>query len=196
MPNLRMSAAMARRHEMASKRRPSIAGQPMLTTVSAGYAPIQIALHWCIATLVIFQLVFGESMVKATEAAEDGEQIGGTDALLATAHYWVGLSILALVILRLGVRLKLGAPVLAERNPSLAFLAKALHWAFYALLVIVPVTGLLAVYANSEIGEIHQLAKPVFIVLIVGHATAAVFHQFILGDGTLKRILVPVKQTP
>jgi len=80
--------------------------------------------------LVIFQLAFGESMVKATEAAEEGELFGGADTLLATAPYWVGLSILALVILRLGVRLKMGAPVLAERNPSLAFLAKALHWAF------------------------------------------------------------------
>lgn len=125
-----------------------------MKTYKADYAPIQIALHWCIAMLVIFQLAFGESMVKATEAAEEGELFGGTNALLATAHYWVGLSILALVILRLGVRLKMGAPVL-RKGTRLAFLAKALNWAFYALLSIVPVTGLLAVYANPEIGEIH-----------------------------------------
>lgn len=167
----------------------------MSTTDKLGYAPIQIALHWCIAALVIFQLVFGESMVKATEAAEEGEQISGADGLLATAHYWVGLSILALVVLRLGVRLRLGAPVLAQTNPLLAFLAKAVHWAFYALLIVVPVTGLLAVYANPEIGEIHQLARPVFIVLIAVHATAAIFHQFILRDGTLMRMLVPAKPT-
>lgn len=159
-----------------------------------GYAPVQIALHWCIATLVIFQLVFGESMVKATEAAEEGQAIGGADAFLATAHYWVGLSILALVILRIGVRLRLGAPVLAQTNPLLAFLAKAVHWAFYALLVVVPVTGLLAVYANPEIGEIHQLAKPVFIVLIAVHATAAIYHQLVLRDGTLTRMLRPARQ--
>lgn len=167
-----------------------------MSAEKSGYAPIQIGLHWCIALLVIFQLVFGESMVTATEAAEEGEQIGGADAFLATAHYWVGLSILALVILRLGVRLRLGAPVLKETNQLLAFFAKAVHWAFYALLVIVPVTGLLAVYANPEIGEIHQLAKPIFIVLIAVHAAAAVFHQFVLRDGTLSRMLVPTKPTP
>lgn len=179
---------------MASKHKYSIGDQNVLETNKTGYAPIQIGLHWCIATLVIFQLVFGESMVAATEAAEEGEQIGAADAILATAHYWVGLSILALVILRLGVRLRMGAPVLAETNRTLAFLAKAVHWAFYALLIVVPVTGLLAVYANPEVGEIHQLAKPVFIVLIAVHATAAIFHQFILRDGTLKRMLVPAKK--
>ena len=94
------------------------------------------------------------------------------------------------------MRLRLGAPVLKETNQLLAFFAKAVHWAFYALLVIVPVTGLLAVYANPEIGEIHQLAKPIFIVLIAVHAAAAVFHQFVLRDGTLSRMLVPTKPTP
>lgn len=33
-------------------------------------------------------------------------------------------------------------------------------------MVIVPVSGLLTVYVNLDIGEIHQLAKPVYIVLI------------------------------
>ncbi|MEO6012361.1 MAG: cytochrome b/b6 domain-containing protein [Devosia sp.] len=165
----------------------------MTTTTRTGYASIQIGLHWCIASLVVFQLVFGESMVKATEAAEEGEPIGGTDALLATAHYWVGLSILALVFFRLAVRIWMGTSTSTETNRLLALLVGAVHWAFYTLLVVVPVTGLLAIYANPEISEIHALAKPVFIALIAVHAAAALFHQFVLRDGALMRILVPAK---
>ncbi|MGV8955292.1 MAG: cytochrome b [Cypionkella sp.] len=158
-----------------------------------GYAPIQITLHWLIAALVVFQLVFGESMVTATDAAEEGTALSTTDAILATAHYWVGLSILALVVTRLIVRLRLGAPHAAEGNPLLALAAKATHWLFYALLVAVPISGLVTVYINPEVGDIHQLAKPAFIVLIALHAGAALFHQFVLRDGTLMRILVPAK---
>lgn len=158
-----------------------------------GYAPIQIGLHWLIAALVLFQLIFGESMVTATEAAEEGTALGATDAVLATAHYWVGISVLVLVAVRLLVRLRVGAPAPAEGNRLMALAARATHWLFYILLVAVPVTGLITVYVNPEMGEIHQLAKPAFILLIVLHAGAALFHHFILRDGTLKRMLVPAR---
>lgn len=158
-----------------------------------GYAPIQIGLHWLIAALVLFQLVFGESMVAATDAAEEGTTLGTTDAVLATAHYWVGISVLVLVAVRLAVRLRVGAPAPAEGNRLMAFAARVTHWLFYILLVVVPVTGLITVYINPEMGEIHQLAKPAFIVLIVIHAGAALFHHFVLRDGTLKRMLVPAQ---
>ena len=159
----------------------------------SGYAPIQIGLHWLIAALVLFQLLFGESMVTATDAAEEGTTLGATDAVLATAHYWVGISVLVLVAVRLVVRLRLGAPAPAEDNRVMALAARATHWLFYILLVAVPVTGLITVYINPEMGEIHQLAKPAFIVLIVLHAGAALFHHLILRDGTLRRMLVPAK---
>lgn len=167
----------------------------MTTHEKLGYSSIQIALHWSIAALVLFQLVFGESMVAATDAAETGEALASQDAALATAHYWVGISVLILVALRLGIRLRSGLPATAENNMLLAPLARATHWAFYVLLVIVPVSGLLTVYVNPDIGELHQLAKPVFIVLIALHAGAALFHHFVLRDGTLKRMLRPM-QTP
>lgn len=160
-----------------------------------GYAPIQIALHWLIAALVLFQLVFGESMVTATDAAEEGTTLGATDAVLATAHYWVGILVLVLVAMRLVVRLRMGTPAPAEGNPLMALAAKATHWLFYILLVAVPVTGLITVYINPEMGEIHQLAKPAFIVLIVLHAGAALFHHFVLKDGTLRRMLVAARSS-
>jgi cytochrome b561 len=56
---------------------------------------------------------------------------------------------------------------------------------------MVPISGLVALYINDEVGDIHSLAKPVFIVLIAAHAAAALYHQFIVKDGTLRRMLVP-----
>lgn len=163
----------------------------MTTSRKPGYSSVQIALHWSIAALVLFQLVFGESMVAATDAAETGQPLPASDAALATGHYWVGIGILALVALRLGIRLRSRVPAPEEGNAILAVIARATHWAFYALLVAVPVSGLLTVYVNPDIGEFHQLAKPVFIVLIALHAGAALFHHFVLRDGTLKRMLRP-----
>lgn len=163
----------------------------MTTSMRPGYSYMQIALHWLIAALVLFQLVFGESMVAATDAAETGQALPASDAALATGHYWVGIGILALVVLRLGIRLSSPVPAAEEGNVLLAGIARATHWAFYALLVAVPVSGLLTVYVNPDIGEFHQLAKPVFIVLIALHAGAALFHHFVLRDGTLKLMLRP-----
>ena len=71
--------------------------------------------------------------------------------------------------------------------------AKLVHWAFYLMLVAMPVLGLLTVYVSDEFGDIHKLGKPVFLVLIGVHVLAALFHQFIKRDGTLRRILVPAR---
>ena len=71
----------------------------------------------------------------------------------------------------------------------MAVATSALHWLFYALLVAVPVSGLLTYYGVADLGELHQLAKPMFLVLVAGHAAAAIFHQIVLRDGTLGRML-------
>ena len=163
----------------------------MTQTKPNGYAPIQIGLHWLIAAMVLFQLVFGESMVAATDAAEEGEAISGSDAILATAHYWVGIGILVLVAARLLVRLRYGTPAPIDTNTLMVAASKVTHGLFYLLLVIVPISGLVTVHLNPEVGEIHQLAKPAFILLILVHAGAALFHHFVLKDRTLVRMLAP-----
>lgn len=156
-----------------------------------GYSAVQITLHWLIVAAVLFQLVFGESMTNVVDALEDGGAPGTGDLQLSSAHFWVGIAILVLLVLRLAVRMLMGAPeVIGE--PGLATLAaSAMHWLFYALLVVVPVTGLLAMYVGDPWGDIHTIGKPIFIVLIVLHAGAALYHHFMLKDETLLRMLKP-----
>jgi cytochrome b561 len=158
-----------------------------------GYSGIQISLHWLVAALVLFQLLFGESMTTVVDAAEDGGTVSSQDQFLGSAHYWVGLAILGLVLIRFAVRLMTGAPKAAGAAGWMSTAASAMHWLFYLLLVAVPVTGLLAVYVSGEFGNIHSLGKPIFIVLILVHAAGALFHQMFLKDGTLRRIFVPVR---
>ena len=158
-----------------------------------GYSALQISLYWIIAALVGFQLFFGESMTAVVDAAEENAKASPFDQTMASAHYWVGISVLALVVIRFIVRLFQGAPEPTTEWQGLALIAKATHWLFYALLVAMPVSGLLAVYVDGEFGDIHSLGKPVFILMIAAHAVAALFHQLYLRDGTLRRMLVPAR---
>jgi cytochrome b561 len=158
--------------------------------VRLGYSGLQILLHWAIALLVLFQLIFGESMGEVGRTVARGETPDPTEQMLADGHYWVGIAILALVAFRLLIRVVQGAPAPIGSGVQL-LVAKAIHGIFYFLLIAAPVTGLLAVYVNEEIGEVHEIAKPLFIALIVLHALGALFHHFKLKDETLRRMFVP-----
>lgn len=156
-----------------------------------GYSTIQISLHWIIVAAVLFQLIFGESMTAVVDAMEEGTTPSAGDLQLSSAHLWVGIIILLLLAIRLAMRMLQGAPEVIGA-PGLATLAAtAMHWLFYALLVIVPVTGLLAKYVGDPWGDIHTIGKPIFIILIVLHAAAALYHHFMLKDETLLRMLRP-----
>jgi cytochrome b561 len=111
------------------------------------YTLYQIGLHWLIAALVFAQLFFVESMTEALEAAEEGEPVSALQGNLADMHYYFGIAILALVAVRLALRMKNGAPPpLAETSGAIELAGRVSHWLFYALLVVVPVTGLLGYY--------------------------------------------------
>jgi cytochrome b561 len=157
----------------------------------AGYSAVQIILHWLIVVAVLFQLLIGESMTNVVDAMEDGTTASAGDAQLAWAHYWVGVAILLLVAVRLVVRLTYGAPEVIGEPGALTLAASLAHWLFYALLVAVPVTGLLASYVGDPWGDIHTLGKPIFIALIGLHAAAALYHHFLVKDETLMRMLRP-----
>ena len=154
-----------------------------------GYTVYQIGLHWLIAALVFAQLIFGESMSEAIEAAEEGRTVSALDANLAGMHYYFGIAILALVAVRLALRLRNGVPPPPSSSGAIELAGKISHRLFYALLVLVPVMGLLGYYFGDPYGELHTYAKPVFVGLIALHVAASLYHQFWLKDGLLMRML-------
>jgi cytochrome b561 len=149
----------------------------------------QIVLHWSIAALVIWQLIFGEEM----EALEHPADVDSTELFLANSHLFVGFAILGLVALRIVLRVVNGAPLPVETGRVAAILARVSHAAFYVLLVAVPVTGILDYYFHLPTGGLHELGKPLFILLIALHVAATLWHQFIRHDGTLRRMVVPAR---
>ena len=156
-----------------------------------GYSGTQILLHWGIGLMIIFQLIFGEAMGTAWRSVENGTvPVMGT---MVWAHILVGGAVLALVVWRLALRLTRGVPPppATEAKP-LQLAAHVAHWALYALMVLFPVTGLAAWFGGvAQLAEVHQMMKPVIIILIALHLVAALWHQFWVKDNLLARMKTP-----
>lgn len=154
-----------------------------------GYSLQQIALHWVIAALVIFQLVFGDAIKDLGRALNRGTEPDIATLVLGNLHIWAGILILALTLWRLALRFTRGAPEPAGGNAVTLGLMKAAHGLFYLLLLLMPVSGMVAWYLGiHDAGEVHEAMKPVFILLIVLHVLAVVWHRIVLKDDTATRM--------
>jgi cytochrome b561 len=98
------------------------------------YTPVGVAFHWIMAAVVIFQLITGWMMQRYPV---------GADKLRAyELHSEIGLTLLLLGALRLLWRLIVPGPINdADRQGWRTTLAHAIHGAFYALFVLLPLSG-------------------------------------------------------
>ncbi len=153
-----------------------------------GYSRAQIGLHWGMAGLIAVNLIFEDWIKAGWEWIEEGGPALYDAGSLA--HIGVGVTILALVLWRLTLRFTRGVPDLPQGGSSIANLAGHLgHGALYALMIVVPVLGLLAWFGASEdLAEVHELGKPAFLIVIGLHVLAALWHHFWLKDGLLLRM--------
>lgn len=154
-----------------------------------GYTRLQIGIHWLVVAMVAVQLVIGESMTEMVDAIEEGETVSSTVTLWGNVHFWLGLALLAAMVVRLGVRIFAGAPTHVGAMPIQDMAATAMHWALYIVLLAAPVSGLLAYYGLADVGDLHAISKPILIVLVGLHALAALYNQYVRKDGTLTRML-------
>jgi cytochrome b561 len=165
--------------------------EPAVHAAVRGYSLLQIVLHWTIAVLIVIQLVFNEPIQEAFDDRLDGD---ATDAMGgATVHIAIGLTILALAIIRLAVRLKRGAPPAHEDTPAvliaIGYLAHAL---LYLFIFAMPITGAIAWFGGVELsGELHEIGRLILIPLIGFHALGALGEHFVFRNDTLLRMLRP-----
>lgn len=175
------------------------------TSPRSDWPALSKALHWLIAALILVMAWLGLTM---------GEMPNGPDKIATYAlHKSIGLSILALVALRLLWRLYAGAPAPVAGTPRWQErIAGVTHVALYALLLVLPLSGWLlnsaagfplqwfglfnlpalagrdeALHALAE--QAHELLFWVLAGLVVLHAAAALHHHLFLGDATLARML-------
>jgi cytochrome b561 len=157
-----------------------------------GYTRAQIALHWITVVLVALQFILHDAMSEAWDAVEDGLEVVVNP--LVAQHVFMGALIAILTFVRLGLRLTHGAPPPPEReHPALKILAHGAHWAFYGLLIALPVSGAVAWFnAIEPAAEAHEVFKTLLLALIALHVVAALVHQFIFKTNLMARMKRPV----
>lgn len=157
-----------------------------------GYTRAQIVLHWITLVLVALQFILHDAMSEAWDALEEGREVIFNP--LIAQHVFMGALVAVLTFVRLGLRLSHGAPPPpASEHAALKLVAHATHWAFYALLILMPVSGAVAWFNNVEpAAEAHEAMKVVLLALIALHVAAALVHQFVFKTNLLARMKHPV----
>jgi cytochrome b561 len=171
-----------------------------MSTQSTRYTKPAIWLHWITAVLMLFMLFqqfFGDNLIRVP--------VGGSLAgWKPSAHASIGILILLLGLVRLFWRLGHAPPALLTSMPRWqALLSQVTHWMFYALMIALPVSGMLALVPygaerlnvqdvaffnlfradflpdlGSWTGAVHELLTNVAKLLVVVHVLAALKHQF------------------
>lgn len=176
------------------------------TPVTGRYTATAQVLHWVVAALMFTALPLAWVMVNMPRTAPMREWI-------YTLHKSVGLTILALVAVRLAWRAAHPAPPLPGAMARWErALALASHWLLYLILVGMPVSGYLLSAAGGNtvsyfglftvpglpkiqaISDAGRWAHVVFgqwlvYVLIVLHVAATAWHAAVRRDGVLDRML-------
>ena len=156
-----------------------------------GYSRLQIRLHWIITILIVAQFVFHEPIVEAWDMFT---KTGATEfSPMVAGHVFGGIVILLLVLWRLTVRFKRGAPLPPEsEHPLLKMAAHLSHWLLYALMVLMPVSGAVAWFGGIEQAATnHFYMKFAMLGLVALHVVAALFHQFVLKTNLMQRMKTP-----
>lgn len=157
-----------------------------------------VCLHWLTALVVIAQVVVGFTFANMERVPARGD--------LFTVHKTLGATILLLALIRLGWRLSHPPPPFPTELPKWERIASVwTHRAFYVLLIILPLTGLIAVSggasaevkattpllggiplplipgisedAGETMGGLHELLVFVTLAILALHVAAATKHQ-------------------
>jgi cytochrome b561 len=162
-----------------------------------GFAPLQRGLHWLMGVLILAMLFIGVGMVSSVSRY----------VALVAIHKPLGILLLLLVLIRIGLRLRRGAPALpADLSPWQKAAAKASHIALYGLMLAMPLLGWSMLSAGGYpivlYGPVHLppiaphdaglyalllrahtwLAYLLFLTVLM-HLGAALFHALIRRDG-------------
>lgn len=172
------------------------------------YSPIARKFHWITVAFVFMMIPIG--VIMADRGARNIWD--GTTNALYSGHKLAGFTLMFLLIARFGYRLVKGAP---PDEPTLEpwqkIVAHLTHWALYAVLFAMVLTGWLGVslYPALDIFGLfslpglvspnqaaaaqalfaHKLLGFALAGLLAAHVGASLFHHFIRKDGVLRRML-------
>jgi superoxide oxidase len=179
-------------------------GNSMNARTTTRYGIPLITLHWFMLVLIVavYACIELRELYPKGSAIRDG---------LKTWHYLLGLTVFALVWLRLLARLAGRVPPIVPSPAQWQLrVAHTVEFAIYLFVIVMPVLGLLSVNADGKtisilglalpplIGEnkglaeqledVHGLIGNIGYALIGIHALAALIHHYVQRDNTLKRM--------
>ncbi|HCE09956.1 MAG TPA: cytochrome B [Oxalobacteraceae bacterium] len=169
------------------------------------YGSASVGLHWLMLLLiaaVYAYMEFREIFPKGSALREG----------MKTWHYMLGLAVLGLVWLRLAVQLAGGTPCIKPQSPRWQMLfAGLMKIALYVFMIGTPLLGWMLLSAEAkpipffglelpslmsenkefakQLKELHETVSAVGYFLIGLHAAAAMYHHYVVGDNTLRRML-------
>jgi len=168
-----------------------------MTRPGERFTPLQRVLHWLMAAMVLAMLFIGIGMVSTLQPRF---------LVLIAIHKPLGIAILLLALLRLGVRLRRGAPPLPADLPRWQTAgAKASHVLLSTLLIVMPLVGWsmlsaggypIMLYGTIYLPQImphsdalyavlrsaHTWLAYLFFATILLHIAAALFHALVRHD--------------
>ncbi len=172
----------------------------------AGYGLPSVAFHWLMLALLL-------AVCATMELRGMFPRGSGQRTVMMSWHYMLGLTVFALVWLRLLLRSIGDHPRVDPPPPAWqAALARATQWVLYGLMIGLPVLGWLAASAKGTpvsffgadvppligksetagkwLKEVHEtLAKTGYFVVGL-HAAAALYHHYVRRDNTLRLMLL------
>ena len=173
---------------------------------SAGYGAIPQMLHWITVALVILAWALGQF--------DDAFPKGAARTASLMIHISAGLAVIGALVLRLCWRFA-DPPPPVQHTALGAWLdrtGRLVHYLLYALLIAVPISGIVLQFARGQplplfglteiaspwpadraftrtVKEVHEVTANALVILAALHATAAMLHHWVLRDRTLVRML-------
>lgn len=167
------------------------------------YTGLQIGIHWLVFLLVVVAYCAMEFRGFFPRSARP---------VINMIHVSCGISVLALMVARLLIRLKYPAPPIQPRpKPMLTGMAHLGHLVIYLLFIVLPLIGIVMMYSRGNDWLAFGVAMPhaaeanfdrvdslkswhvtlatLGYVVIGLHALAALMHHYVWKDNTLLRMM-------
>lgn len=191
-----------------------------LRNTSERYGAVHMAVHWLTALLIVGMIAGGLIMVRLDPF--QGSFAGLSTFQIYQLHKSLGLTLLAVTIVRLGWRLANPVPAIPDTlTRTERVLANGTHIGLYVLLFAMPITGWLMTSASTLgiptsyfglftvphlIGQseeveavlkiVHEYLAYTLAALVTLHVAGALKHHFVLKDRVLARMLPGAGQRP
>lgn len=173
----------------------------MMKSSATRYGTVAVALHWITALAILVLFLSG---MRAGDAVLDADKVG-----ILSVHAPLGLSVLVLTLLRiLWWRVADTKPAVVGGMARWQEVAShAVHGLLYLMLVVMGASGV-ALFLSSGTGEVvfggapgplpdldglalravHGIGATLTLVLVAVHVVAALWHQFGMRDGLMRRM--------